>query len=432
LRLFIAIAIVATSVASAGAGTEQRMVARASASFDGGDAAGESENGDISANGRFVAYWSDAENLLGPEPNNNGIFIRDLIDGTTREVTTTIDGKSPNWSRGPSVSASGQFIAFYSIGSNLVPGDEDYLSGVEDRDVFVKDMEAESIVRVSVGRGGQAPNGESGGPFGGPEISHDGRYVVFTSSASNLVRGDENAGRDAFRYDLVSGRTRLVSLRGDGRQFGSYDLVSQPVISPNGRFIAFSVSARSGHRTRLYLRDLKRNVTIQLDRPVEGKDATGFSEAGGVTWQGDVVFASSGLRLVAKDSNEAADVHLFNRRRGTIRRISLAKGGGDADGGSASPDITSDGQFIVYESFATNLAAGDHDVMRDIFIYNRRSRWTRLVSRGCNGKGNAWSMVPTVSRSGQLVAFDSDATNLDTPDGNEARDVFVRDMATAC
>jgi Tol biopolymer transport system component len=151
----------------------------------------------ISADGRYVAFHSDASNLVAGDTNNaRDIFVRDRQMGTTERVSVHSNGAQGNdWSFDPAISDDGRYVAFESRASNLAPG---YTNGTVD--IFVRDRLMGTTERVSVDSNGTQANYDSYSP----DISGDGRYVAFQSLASNLVSGDTNGVSDVFVRDRGS------------------------------------------------------------------------------------------------------------------------------------------------------------------------------------------------------------------------------------
>jgi hypothetical protein len=219
------------------------------------DSEGQS-NGDsfisaINSDGRYVAFYSLASNLVAGDTNNfcdndddgvsnencSDIFVRDRQLGTTTRVSVRSGGGQANdASFDPAISADGRYVAFYSFASNLVPGDTN-----GKRDVFVHDRATNATTRVSVSSGGFQGNDTSGGCCQPVSISGDGRYLAYHSLASNLVAGDTNGFIDSFVHDRLTGRTAIVSLSESGAQGNGFS--ASPSISANGRFVAFDSNA---------------------------------------------------------------------------------------------------------------------------------------------------------------------------------------------
>ena len=198
---------------------------RVSVATGGAEADGDSSQPSLSADGRWVAFVSQATNLVAADSNAEAdVFVHDHLTGITQRVSAADDGSEANGrSSAPSISADGRWVAFESLANNLVPGDS---NGV--REVFVRDRVSSATRRVSVVSGG----GEANGASLSPSISADGRWVAFTSLANNLVVGDGNGTADVFIHDLVAGTTQRVSVASDGSESNGFSIM--PTVSANG------------------------------------------------------------------------------------------------------------------------------------------------------------------------------------------------------
>jgi len=216
--------------AAASHGGPWHVVQRVSVASDGTQGNDNSWDPSISADGRYVAFFSHASNLVPGDTNGKAdVFVHDRVTGQTTRVSVASDGTEGNgYSWFPSISADGRYVAFESIASNLVPGDTNGVS-----DVFVHDRLTGQTTRVSVASDGTQGHSASDHP----SISADGRYVAFESFASNLVPGDTNGKRDVFVHDRLTGQTARVSVASDGTQ-GNGDSI-YPSISADGRYVAF-------------------------------------------------------------------------------------------------------------------------------------------------------------------------------------------------
>jgi Tol biopolymer transport system component len=242
-------------------------------------------------------------------------------------------------------------------------------------DVFVHDRRTGETERVSLSSRGSQSNGFSVYA----SVSAKGRFVAFASPASNLVRHDTNDWYDVFVHDRKTGETERVSLSSGGAQGNGRSIWSS--ISANGRFVGF------------------------------------FSDAS---------------NLVGGDTNGADDVFVHDRRTGKTERVSLSSGGAQGGEDSFYPSVSADGRFVGFVSFASNLAANDTNGLRDVFVRDRRTGETELVSVDSDGaQGRGSSSGGSISANGRFVTFASDASNLVSGDTNLARDVFVRDRRTA-
>ena len=324
----------------------------------------------------------------------------------------------------PAISGDGRFVAFTSYASNLVAGDT---NGT--RDVFVRDRRLQLTRRVSVGPGGQQANGFSGSPA----ISADGRFVAFSSSATNLVPGGTNNAGDVFVRDRVAQVTRRVSVSPGGQQ--GNNLSFSPAISADGRFVAFVsfasnlVAGDTNHTYDVFVRDRRARVTRRVSVGPGGQQANSHSSDAAISADGRfVAFRSSASNLVAGDTISSPDVFVRDRMLQVTRRISVGTGGQQANDDSFLPEISAHGRFVAFASYATNLVGGDTNGTYDVFVRDRRAQVTRRVSVGPGSQqANSHSSAPAISADGRFVTFVSSASNLVAGDTNGTADVFVRD-----
>lgn len=297
-------------------------------------------------------------------------------------------------------------------------------------DVFVRDRTRGSTFRASLTAGDQQANGQS---FGG-YVSANGRYVVFESDATNLVPGDTNGDTDVFVRDLATGTTHRASVSSLGIEANGSSLNAR--ISPDGRYVFFVsnasnlVAGDTNGRQDAFVWDGRNGTTTRVSVSSSGV------QANGPTWWGDIsaggrfiAFLSSAKNLVPNDTNLATDVFVHDIATGVTRRVSVSTAGVQADGGSGELAISANGRFVVFASIADTLVRGDRNGVADVFIRDRALGATRRVSLSAGGiPGNGDSGSPVISPTGRFVAFVSTATNLVPGDTNGHRDVFVRDL----
>lgn len=292
-----------------------------------------------------------------------------------------------------------------------------------------------TTTRVSV----SSAEAQGNGPSVAPTISGDGRFVAFTSVATNLVRGDTNGLNDTFVRDRQRGTTVRVSVGAGGRQQDGPSLGLN--IARNGRYVAFAsfatnlVRGDTNAQSDVFVRDLRAGVTRRASVGTGGAQANGGTGFPAISAGGRfVAFASSATNLVPGDTNGSEDVFVRDRRARTTTRVSLGAGGAQGNGDSPTvsfPAISADGRFVAFDSAATNLVRGDTNAFLDIFVRDRQRRETVRVSLGDDGaQANEGSAEPSISDNGRFVAFRSDASNLVPGDTNQATDVFVRDLRT--
>ena len=336
-------------------------------------------------------------------------------------------GEADGASFTPAISADGRYVAFASAASTLVAGDS---NGTED--VFVSDRLTRSTERVSVSSAGEQGNGDSFGPA----ISADGRYVAFTSAASNLTPGDTNGELDIFVRDRVAHTTVLASVGPHGAM-GDGPSVA-PSISGDGRVVAFESDADSlvpndtNGTDDVFVHDLVTGLTRLVSVGGGGQQTESPSFGPALSADGrSVAFESFSSRLVPGDTNGALDVFVADLPTGNVSRVSVSIDGAQADDRSYSPSISADGRVVAFTSFADNLVPGDTNALLDVFIRRRDQQTTTRLSVGPGGvEGNGLSFAPVVSADGAMVVFSSEASNLVPNDTNGLRDVFLASTAT--
>src|SRR3954452_10385315 len=380
----------------------------------------------LSADGRYAAFYSDASNLVAGDTNAaRGVFVRDLQTGETTRVSVSSPGGEANGdSFAPAVSSDGRYVAFASAASNLVDGDTN-----DANDIFIRDRQANTTTRVSVGFDGAQANGGSDQP----SLSGDGRLVAFISGATNIAQGDANGNRDAFVYDRQTGAAVNISVDSTGVQA---DLDSfTPQLSANGRFVAYTsfadnlISLDLNEGSDVFVRDLQANTTERVSEFTGHYEGEGDSLRPSISADGRyVAFDSDDWNLVWGDTNDDFDVFVNDRTTTVTTRVSVDDDGTQSNGASYRPSISADGRNVGYYSEASNLVPGDTNGAADVFVYDRRSGAAKRVSVGNGGaEANGDSLRPAISANGRLAVFESDATNLVPGDTNGFTDVFVYD-----
>jgi Tol biopolymer transport system component len=361
-------------------------------------------------------------------------FIQAQGNGTTTRVSVASDGTQGNGNSGSSVlSADGRYVAFTSAASNLVSGDT---NGVDD--VFVHDRQTGQTTRVSIASDGTQGNAASHHP----SISGDGRYVAFVSTASNLVLDDTNGFVDVFVHDRQTNQTTRVSVASDGTQSNENLIISLLIsISVDGRYIAFSSSATNlvlddtNGFTDVFVHDRQTGQTTRVSGGYDSTQANGDSVDPYLSADGRyVAFDSGASNLAPNDTNSEVDIFVHDRQTGETTRISVSSDGTQADGDSVYPSTSADGRYVAFTSFAGNLVANDTAGSTDVFVHDRQAGQTSRVSVTLNGaqaNGESYSYPASISADGRYVTFASFATNLAPNDTNGGTmDVFVHDRLT--
>ena len=403
-------------------------ITRVSVSSSGAQANDKSSRASISADVRYVAYYSDATNLVPGDTNlardafvhdrdadGDGVFDEPGAVATVRVSVSTGGVQGNALSSRPKLSADGRFVAFMSDATNLVAGDTNLF-----RDAFLHDRDADGngvldepggilTVRVSVSTGGAQGNAESSIP----RVSEDGRHVVFRSDATNLVAGDTNGQRDVFVRDVVLGTTTRISLSTSGGQ-GDRES-SRPTISADGRFVAFYSGA-----SNLVPGDTNQHCELDIfGQPI----------------------CTNARDCFVRDRDTDEDGIYDEPGAVSTVRVSVTTSGAQGNDRTEDPDISADGRFVTFWTEATNFFGADaNGSLADVLLHDRDADGngvfdepggisTVLVSQSTAGvQSNDVSRRPVVSADGRYVAFRGNGTNLVAGDTNLSEDVFLRDV----
>mgnify|MGYP000028136824 CR=1 FL=1 len=384
-----------------------------------------SQASDISANGRWVAFSSFATNLVPGSHGDEDVYLRDLQLGRTVLVSLGAGGsRGNNGSFNAQVSADGRFVCFPSFATNLVPGDRN-----GETDIFLRDRRLGTTTRITVDSKGR----EARGTTFDCDISANGRFIVFDSAAGNLVPGDTNDDFDIFLRDRIAGTISRVSLGLNGEQTRGGFCIEPSLSDDGRFLVFEAsaenlVSDGFGLGANIYVRDLRRGVNILASRGMGGTpiDVGAFDPA--ISANGRfVAFSSNSTNLVPHDTNDIDDVFVFDRVTQQTSRVSVATDGSQADEASLTPKISADGRFVVFTSYADNLVPGDTNDAADVFVRDRAKGTTERVSVGSRrqqGDGRS-EFHFAIAPDGAFTVFTSEADNLVPNDTNGTWDVFL-------
>jgi Tol biopolymer transport system component len=372
---------------------------RISVAFDGSQANGEASYPFISSTGRYVVFSSTYSNLVANDTNDAlDVFVHDRdsdVDGIYDEpgaISTqrvSVDSNGGQGSGGivstiivPTISANERYVTFHSLFSNLVISDTNDAS-----DVFVFDLQTSQTVRISVASDGSEGNGASLYPM----VSSDGRYVSFSSRATNFAAGDTNGKVDLFRHDRdvdADGifdepgqiSTVRVSVSSSGEQGnGDSGLAMVPVMDPSGRYIVFTsfatnlVSDDTNGQEDVFVHDMQTGETTRVSVSSNEEQANLYSQTPAISPGGRyIAFSSASSNLTPGDTNNKSDIFLRDLLLGTTTRVTLGLLGAEPNNGCAGPSISADGRLIAFQSNATNLVENDLNGMKDIFVRHIR------------------------------------------------------------
>jgi Tol biopolymer transport system component len=416
--------------AGPGGGADTVLVSRAGLQGKGGD--GNSIEPSISADGRYVAFASRAGNLVpGVKTGKREIYVKDVKTGKVTLASRASGAKGaiaefPAYH--PSISADGRHVAFSSYSGNL--GSE---VGNE-LEVYVRDLQTETTTLVSRASG---PSGAvADGSSSEPSISGDGRKVAFASGAHNLAAGLPAQSENIFVRDLDTGVTELVS-RAGGAEGAAGEFSTEPSISADGRYVAFSSRSPLGtddvdlesFPEDVFVRDRAAATTTLVSRAsgATGKPGEVESSEPAISADGDQVAFASDAPLTGKRS---IDPNVFVRdvAAGTTQLVSV---GEDRAEGTfrRHPSISADGRYVAFQSGGDKLSPVDAEGRVDVFVRDMQQGLTVTVSRSSGNlglPGDGPSFDPSITPDGSVVAFDSRATNFSAVDGDRFSDVFLR------
>jgi Tol biopolymer transport system component len=414
--------------------------------------------GVISADGRYVAFISSANPAPIPSAGPQ-VFVRDLDTGTTKLASVNLAGTHsgnrgiPPFNDLVAVSANGRYVAFLSFATDLVAVSDtnEIIPGVGfcdgcGADVFVRDMQTGTTMLASIDRLGTSTGNKSSFE---PVISPDGRFVAFSSLASDLVPNDTNGAGDVFVRDLQTLTTTLVSTNQLGTTGGNNTSFG-PVMSANARFVVFQsyasdlVATDTNGEPDVFVRDLQTGTTTLVSMNRLGTNG-GNGSSGGPSISADgrfVSFTSGASDLVFNDTNAAGDVFVRDLQAKTTTLVSANRlgtnGGNNSSGGVVtSAHISANGRFVAFPSFASDLVATDTNGVADLFVRDLQTGTTTLVTVNRSGTDSAspgsqpTPLFPAISADGRYIAFVSFSADLVAGDFfNDSSDGFVRDVHT--
>jgi Tol biopolymer transport system component len=409
---------------------------------------------DISDDGRFVAFSSSASNMVPNDTNNAAdVFLRDNVLRTTTLVSVNLGGTAPanaaSWS--PTISGDGRFVAFISTATDISTDKSDTI-----QDIFVRDMQLGTTTLISRATG---PLGvKANGPNYGPRISKNGRYVVFYSRATNLDPADSDINYDVYRRDfgdpaavfptiLLSRQTGAAGTKGTG---GGGTGSLNPSISRDGHIVVYesdafnivTVFAEGGALQysppsttpfNIYLRDCNANASLRLSVAAPGGpsfDPDDVSHHPSVSGDGNfVTFQSNASNIVFKTDHNPdiywRDVRTPETAPGA-EIISVHTSGVRAGSGCDFPVLSEDGSMVVWDSPSTTLVDNDTNGVKDVFLHDRNAGITTRPSVSTfGGELNAQSLKPAISGNGLYIVFYTQATNTGEP-ATGAADYYLR------
>jgi Tol biopolymer transport system component len=378
-----------------------------------------------------VAFDSDSASLVPGDTNRvRDVFLFDRNNGTLERVSQAVGGKQANGdSQRPTLSNDGRFVAFWSAADNLVDGDTNNVT-----DCFLYDRDSHTTTRVDVGPADVQANGECARPVisgDGKLVAFESAASNLEKPSVLGKSTDTNKTRDVFVRDLIAKTTTRVSVSTDGKQAVGDSV--RPSISASGRFVAFQSEAPlqsddTNKKTDVYVHDLETKETTRVSLGPGGAEGNAGSFSPSLNADGSLLaYWSNASNFVPGDSNKVGDVFVFNRNDGSTTRISVDANDEGGDGMSSDPSMSPDGRYVAFWSGATNLVPDDTNGKRDIFEYDRDAGTLARVSVADDGtQGDGDSFSPNINSGGGLVAFDSAAKTLVADDRKtKGSDIFL-------
>ncbi|MCK6481802.1 MAG: hypothetical protein HUU06_10245 [Planctomycetaceae bacterium] len=431
-RSVVTVLAVAALVALAPAKAPPPGPVLVSAAEGGGVADRDSFDGAVAPSGKFVVFTSGARDLgdgaTGEESRNN-VWFRDMKTGVNTLLSANGAGTEGNaGSLYPSISSNGQVVLFESYASDLADGAEGGFCNV-----YLLDRKSGDLVRLS-----STPAG-AGGDWDsfvyGSSLSANGRFAVFYSAALDMV---EDAGVGYFQiylYDRTKGTLTMISRSPEGAP--ALGDCFDPSISSNGKYVVYYSYATnlgagaSGAVSNIYLHDVKKGTTTLITRSTTGGEPNDDSLDPVVSASGKIVaFDSYATNLVSGDTNGQSDVFLVDLKKGTKTRVSLGPAGVQGNGPSYSASLSSSGKVLLFTSDASNLEGGDGDgnSSSDVFLRDPKTGLPRRLSlsaAGAEGDGDSYVVATSLASSGKWALVVSGASNFATGDDNLDDDVFL-------
>ncbi|WP_262273247.1 hypothetical protein [Microvirga yunnanensis] len=406
--------------------TSADILTRISTDSSGAEGSGSSYQARFSPDGRFVLFASDSALVASDHNGESDIFLKDLTTGAVTLLSAVGVTGGNAGSLNARFSAGGGFVVFESDATNLVDHDNE-----GHRDIFVKNLATGAVTRASITAGNVEANGSSSNA----QISPDGRYVVFESDASNLAAGNDpdNGEADIFLKDMETGIITYLSKAPNGNHgdFGSYNAR----FSPDGNSVVFTsdatnlVTGDTNHAQDVFRVNLDTKAIERLSESRAHVEANGSSSNAQISPDGRyVVFESYASNLIdgQDDDDGRLDIFLKDLETGEVTYLATKPDGTKADGNSYSAHFSPDGRYVVFESDAPDLVTGDDNGKFDIFLKNLDTKEITRLSVAANGMESDFdSFNAQISPDGRFVTFESEATNLVAGDTNGTTDIFL-------
>lgn len=406
-----------------------QTIERISVASDGTQANLGSNNSSMSPDGRYTVFSSGATNLVPGVTVQGQIYLRDRVLATTELISVSESGVPADQSSGnyARVSDNGRYTVFVSYAHNLVPGSIGYQAQnyLYQAQIYLRDrIENKTVLISKTVNGGPAIGGGSD-----PGISADGRYVVYSSLSNNLVVDDTNNLSDIFVYDRMTSQTQRISVSSAGVP-GNNHSSTQPIISADGRYVAFSSTASNlvdndtNNVEDVFVRDRVAGTTKRISVSSGGVQGDDISSTllGDTTPDGRfIAFMSVATNLVSGDTNANRDIFVHDQKTGITERVSIAPNGGEFFGfWMIFPKVSDDGRYVA---FSKRDAYGSNAYVRD----RQNGVTTQFTFNGYPEH----TEVSGISSTGRYVLLRTELPIV-PEDTNNTADVFLVDQCNSC
>lgn len=323
----------------------------------------DSSSGSVDGTTRFAVFLSQASNLLEPGSgvpffrDSTQAYLKDLATGENFLVSFGVDGLPANHDVTSAViSASSRLVVFATRATNLYDPETPAETPNGASQIYFWDLLGGTLELVTTSNGFAPATGDSTDAT----VTPDGRYIVFVSTAANLVAGDTNGTADVFLYDRSTKAMERISVNAAGDE--QFLDAGEPAVSGNGNFVAFTAInlATMGPR-QVLVRDRAANTVTNASHSTAMGEGDARSSSPSLSADGRfVAFASDASNIASDDVEGFSDVFVLDLGTGLIARASVdIDGTGGGDGDSWQPSLSADGQFLAYLSLARNVAPDD-------------------------------------------------------------------------
>lgn len=392
------------------------IISLISKSSNGDEGDEESLISEISANGDFIVFSSAANNLVANDSPFADIFLYNIKTNEIKLISVATDGTPGDLeSKDPSIDSSGRYIAFWSKSENFAPGDN-FPRG----SVYLHD----TVTGITTLIGKNTSGGKSIHGSDWPSISGNGRYVAFVSESDDIILGDDNnetSENDVIMYDTQTDEMILISNRDGDNDPSDGGWIQgpnrRPDINYDGKYVVFQATdpnatgdTDNNGSNDIFLRNTQTYRTTLLSKAINGEAGNGGSINPVISDDGQfVVFESNASDLVSIDNNGHKDIFLHNTQIGKTTLISKSSDGNSGNGGdSFNASISNDGRYIAFASSADNLVENDNNGVADIFRYDTHTGVLERISEGYNGNESDGDSGTSIGISNSPISLSGD------------------------